>query len=127
MFPRPACHIAPIRASISQRSILPISQRPWARFASTKPPSPNASPPSTPHHTLRLGISNQLTHIARPQAQFYKTFGRPIAKVFLLAIFTYQLAYYLWVRLEHYEIKSQVQGTTSPADHPNQYQSRAPK
>lgn len=33
-----------------------------------------------------------------------------MAKVFLLAIFTYQFTYYWWVRLEHNEIKSEMQG-----------------
>lgn len=48
------------------------------------------------------------------QAQFYRTFGRPIFKVFLLAIFTYQLAYYFWVRLEQDEIKSEMRGMHTP-------------
>lgn len=41
---------------------------------------------------------------------FYKTFGRPIAKVFLMAIFTYQVAYYFWVRLEQDEIRGEMEG-----------------
>jgi len=36
---------------------------------------------------------------------FYQTFGRPIAKVFLGAIFTYQVTYWLWTKLEMDEIK----------------------
>ncbi|KFX98794.1 hypothetical protein O988_04201 [Pseudogymnoascus sp. VKM F-3808] len=40
---------------------------------------------------------------------FYKTFTRPIAKALLLATFTYQLSYYLWVKLEKDEIKSERQ------------------
>ncbi|KAI3334290.1 hypothetical protein F4824DRAFT_209846 [Ustulina deusta] len=44
---------------------------------------------------------------------FYKTFGRPIAKVFLMAIFTYQLVYYFWVRLEQDEIRAEMQATIS--------------
>lgn len=38
---------------------------------------------------------------------FYKSFGRPIAKVFLGAVFTYQLAYWLWVKLETDEAKKE--------------------
>ncbi|PSR79197.1 hypothetical protein BD289DRAFT_485684 [Coniella lustricola] len=38
-------------------------------------------------------------------AQFYKTFTRPVAKVLLLAIFTYQLAYWGWVKLEQDETR----------------------
>ena len=36
---------------------------------------------------------------------FYKSYGRPIAKVFLGAVFTYQAVYWLWVKLETDEIK----------------------
>ncbi|KAH8650837.1 hypothetical protein BGZ60DRAFT_534024 [Tricladium varicosporioides] len=36
---------------------------------------------------------------------FYKTFTRPISKVLLLAVFTYQVAYWGWVRLEKDEVK----------------------
>jgi hypothetical protein len=43
------------------------------------------------------------------QTNFYKTFTRPIAKALLLATFTYQLSYYLWVKLEKDEIKSERQ------------------
>ena len=35
---------------------------------------------------------------------FYKSYGRPIAKVFLGAVFTYQAVYWLWVKLETDEI-----------------------
>ncbi|KAB5563278.1 hypothetical protein GE09DRAFT_777051 [Coniochaeta sp. 2T2.1] len=37
--------------------------------------------------------------------KFYKDFTRPVAKCLLLAMFTYQLAYYAWVKLETDEIK----------------------
>lgn len=39
------------------------------------------------------------------QIGFYKTFTRPIAKVLLMATFTYQLAYWAWVKLETDEVK----------------------
>jgi len=42
---------------------------------------------------------------ASPHVGFYQTFGRPIAKVFLGAIFTYQVTYWLWTKLEMDEIK----------------------
>ncbi|PSS25222.1 hypothetical protein M430DRAFT_33007 [Amorphotheca resinae ATCC 22711] len=42
-----------------------------------------------------------------PHIGFYKTFARPIAKVLLMATFTYQLAYFAWVKLEKEEIKSE--------------------
>jgi len=40
-----------------------------------------------------------------PHIGFYRSFGRPIAKVFLGAIFTYQVTYWLWTKLEMDEIK----------------------
>ncbi|PBP20902.1 hypothetical protein BUE80_DR008329 [Diplocarpon rosae] len=42
-----------------------------------------------------------------PHVGFYKTFTRPIAKVLLMATFTYQLTYWGWVYLEKAEIKKQ--------------------
>lgn len=36
---------------------------------------------------------------------FYKSLGRPIAKVFFGAVFTYQVVYWLWVKLETDEIR----------------------
>lgn len=36
---------------------------------------------------------------------FYRSFGRPIAKVFLGAVVTYQTVYWVWVKLETDEIK----------------------
>jgi hypothetical protein len=37
------------------------------------------------------------------QRAFYKSFGRPIAKVFFMALFTYQVLHYSWMRLESME------------------------
>ncbi|KAJ9142658.1 hypothetical protein NKR23_g7110 [Pleurostoma richardsiae] len=42
-----------------------------------------------------------------PSSSFYKTFGRPIAKVSLMAIFTYQVAYWGWSKLETDEIRAE--------------------
>jgi hypothetical protein len=44
------------------------------------------------------------------QSEFYKTFTRPVAKCLLLAMFTYQLAYFAWVKLETDEIRDDRQG-----------------
>ncbi|EPE33426.1 hypothetical protein GLAREA_06439 [Glarea lozoyensis ATCC 20868] len=41
-----------------------------------------------------------------PHIGFYKTFSRPIAKVLLMATFTYQVAYWGWVKLEKDEEKA---------------------
>ncbi len=40
------------------------------------------------------------------QSNFYKTFTRPVAKCLLLALFTYQLVYLGWVKLEAEEVKA---------------------
>ncbi|KAL7276858.1 hypothetical protein RUND412_000146 [Rhizina undulata] len=40
-----------------------------------------------------------------PHINFYKVFGRPLAKVFLLAVFTYQSFYWLWLKLEKSELE----------------------
>ncbi len=44
------------------------------------------------------------------QIGFYKTFGRPVAKVLLMATFVYQLTYWAWVKLEADEMKDQRTG-----------------
>ncbi|KAI1367429.1 hypothetical protein F5Y08DRAFT_66799 [Xylaria arbuscula] len=99
MFARPASQIIArmrkptLAAQFIPRSsgaVLQLSQA-RARFSSTEAPN-------EPRPKGSLDIKN-----------FYKTFGRPIAKVFLMAIFTYQLAYYFWVRLEQNEIRSEMQ------------------
>jgi hypothetical protein len=40
---------------------------------------------------------------------FYKTFARPVAKVLLMATFTYQFTYWVWVKLEKDEVKRERQ------------------
>ncbi|KAI0592403.1 hypothetical protein TUN199_00565 [Pyrenophora tritici-repentis] len=55
------------------------------------PPNPNSSsPPPPPKEPSRVGA-------------YYGTFGSPILKCFLGALFTYQLAYYVWYKLETIE------------------------
>lgn len=39
------------------------------------------------------------------QISFYKEFGRPMSKVFLMAFFSYQVFYWLWVKMEKNEEK----------------------
>ncbi|ORY71986.1 uncharacterized protein BCR38DRAFT_24889 [Pseudomassariella vexata] len=81
-----------------------------ARLASFR--APIRAQPSSP--TTRF-YSNSPSTPPKPSnyTAFYKTFGRPIAKVVLTAIFTYQLAYYAWTRLEHKEIKEEMLGLTA--------------
>jgi len=44
-------------------------------------------------------------------------FGRPIAKVFLGAVFTYQVTYWIWVKLEKDDLKAQKIGEVSVSYH----------
>ncbi|KAF4464968.1 hypothetical protein FALBO_8183 [Fusarium albosuccineum] len=44
-------------------------------------------------------------------SQFYRNFTRPIAKTLLLAVFTYQLAYWTWVKLETDEVRAERDAT----------------
>ncbi|EQK98077.1 hypothetical protein OCS_06210 [Ophiocordyceps sinensis CO18] len=45
------------------------------------------------------------------QTQFYKTFTRPVAKVTLLAVFTYQVVYWAWAKLEADEVRVETDAT----------------
>ncbi|KAF2034773.1 hypothetical protein EK21DRAFT_97401 [Setomelanomma holmii] len=38
-----------------------------------------------------------------PQGAYYKSFSYPTLKAFLIALFTYQIAYYAWLKLEAIE------------------------
>ena len=53
------------------------------------------------------------------QSQFYKTFTRPVAKVLLIAVFTYQLIYWSWVKLDTEETKAQADGKASHEPYSN--------
>lgn len=53
------------------------------------------------------------TDAATFQIGFYKTFGRPIAKVFLGAVFTYQAVYWLWVKMETDELRMEKEGMSA--------------
>ncbi|CAG9999901.1 unnamed protein product [Clonostachys byssicola] len=54
------------------------------------------------------------TKTPNPTSQFYKTFTRPIAKVVLGAVLTYQLVYWAWVKLETDEIIADTAGKPRP-------------
>ncbi|KAI0459798.1 hypothetical protein F5B21DRAFT_454235 [Xylaria acuta] len=89
--------VAPSRIPTSSNQLIPrfhalAQQLPRARFSSTQASNDQGS----------------LNH-----KTFYKTFGRPIAKVFLMAIFTYQLAYYFWVKMEQDEVRAEMQAIIS--------------
>ncbi|CAG5175388.1 uncharacterized protein ALTATR162_LOCUS10677 [Alternaria atra] len=75
------------------RSIGQTSRRTYAAEAPpphppSSPPNPNSAPP--PKEPSRVGA-------------YYGTFGSPLLKCFLGALFTYQLSYYLWYKLEAIE------------------------
>lgn len=44
------------------------------------------------------------------KTEFYKTFTRPVLKCLLVAMLTYQLAYFGWVKLEQDETKDDRDG-----------------
>ncbi|KFZ17709.1 hypothetical protein V502_04442 [Pseudogymnoascus sp. VKM F-4520 (FW-2644)] len=99
--------------SISLRSLRQTNTRSITSFrrafASSQPPAGDAPKPVSGH------------------VNFYKTFTRPIAKVLLLATFTYQLSYYLWVKLEKDEIKSERQNEILQLEHQLQAALEKPK
>lgn len=66
-----------------------------------------------PVSALRRGYSSQ------PEGQgqgksiagaYYKSFGLPVAKCFLGALFTYQITYWLWMKLESLEQQKDKEG-----------------
>merc|ERR1712000_573148 len=59
---------------------------------------------STPRRTYATPSSN-------PTKDFYKQFTRPVTKVLLMAVLTYQLVYFGWMTLETEEIKAQADAT----------------
>ncbi|KAH9860647.1 hypothetical protein J1614_011978 [Plenodomus biglobosus] len=68
------------------------------------PKSPRPSLPRTPN-TILQQFSNR-TYATTPPSRtstYYKSFGSPMLKCFLGALFTYQLAYYGWMKLEAVE------------------------
>lgn len=42
-----------------------------------------------------------------PHGLWYRTFGRPVAKNFLIALFTYQVLYWGWLKMESVEVKKE--------------------
>ncbi|KAI9898221.1 hypothetical protein N3K66_006581 [Trichothecium roseum] len=82
------------------------------RIAPRLLPSSSSSSSSSSSHNLptsarRLYSSKQ----PGPTSHFYKTFTRPIAKTLLIAVFTYQFAYWAWSKLETDEIRAEADAT----------------
>ncbi|KAI5461107.1 hypothetical protein BGZ63DRAFT_424032 [Mariannaea sp. PMI_226] len=59
---------------------------------------------------LRFLTSSSLV-LDKTQGAFYKQFTRPFAKTMLIAVFTYQAVYWLWVKGETDEIRAEKDAT----------------
>ncbi|KOS18028.1 hypothetical protein ESCO_002527 [Escovopsis weberi] len=75
MLRRPQALAAPLRATFLSRYYQPTSRCARREYSSK-------------------------TKSSNPTSDFYKTFTRPVSKVLVLAIFTYQVAYWTWAKLE---------------------------
>jgi hypothetical protein len=97
------------------RSIGQTSRRTYAAEAPpphppSSPPNPNSAPPPKEPSRVVRHTSNNHQHPPLhsktnkyTQGAYYGTFGSPLLKCFLGALFTYQLSYYLWYKLEAIE------------------------
>jgi hypothetical protein len=61
--------------------------------------------------SLPLGARGYATKQPNATREFYKSFTRPVAKVLLLAVFTYQFAYWSWIKMEADEVRSERDAT----------------
>ncbi|KAK8101572.1 hypothetical protein PG999_011946 [Apiospora kogelbergensis] len=78
----------------------------------TETPKPRGPDPEGNDAVPRPAQPLLLLLPAEPEHKsFIKVFGRPIFKVALMAIFTYQLAYYGWLRLEQNETREVLNDT----------------
>ncbi|USP79943.1 hypothetical protein yc1106_07217 [Curvularia clavata] len=80
------------REVISTRKLTQVPRRNFATETQHSPPPP----PPPRKEPSRVGA-------------YYGTFGSPLLKCFLGALFTYQLAYYLWYKLETIEERHDTQ------------------
>ncbi|KAF2757037.1 hypothetical protein EJ05DRAFT_501580 [Pseudovirgaria hyperparasitica] len=62
-----------------------------------QPPQPQQPHPPTPPKS-------------NPHREFYYTFGSPVLKVFLGALFTYELLLFAWLKLENIELARDLKG-----------------
>ncbi|KAI0397257.1 hypothetical protein F5Y17DRAFT_415894 [Xylariaceae sp. FL0594] len=112
MLRTPACQIAVRTRMLSSHSVRPCL---CPRLHQIVPGARSQPQPQTRFSSSSSSPSSTKTQPPRDQGSlnretFFKTFGRPIAKVFLMAIFTYQLAYFVWVKLEQGEKRAEIQG-----------------
>ncbi|KAF8422872.1 hypothetical protein EV426DRAFT_704615 [Tirmania nivea] len=80
---RSLSHLAPPRVQLQPQGVLSLTQQ--RRCLATGSGAEGHKAPISPHIT------------------FYTIYGRPIAKVFLIAMGTYQLLYFFWKKLETME------------------------
>ncbi|TWU77553.1 hypothetical protein ED733_007569 [Metarhizium rileyi] len=66
----------------------------------TSRPALIAASRRSPFATQSMSRSYATAKQPGPTSHFYKTFTRPVAKVLVLAVFTYQFIYWGWVKLE---------------------------
>ncbi|KAF2861148.1 hypothetical protein K470DRAFT_257301 [Piedraia hortae CBS 480.64] len=55
--------------------------------------------------TPLLWAGKRFHSTVNPHRQFYRTFGQPLARNFLIAMATFQVLYITWVKLESIEVK----------------------
>ncbi|KAK7910981.1 hypothetical protein PG985_013462 [Apiospora marii] len=85
-----------------------IAARPLRNLSRGALPAPTTTTTSAQTRQFLLQQHSRRLYSSEPPSQpqsFKKTFSRPIFKVALMAIFTYQLAYYGWKRLEQNETR----------------------
>lgn len=88
------------RATLARRAMLLSRRQP--------------SPLTTSHLARRPYSTQRQPPPPSATGDFYKTFTRPVAKCLLLALFTYQLTYWAWLKLEQDEIKMERTGRSFP-------------
>jgi len=96
-----------LNSHIRHNSQKPQYQAPNPTLSTPPPPAPADNPHVSSYYSpiIPLTITNLLFKRA-----FYKSFGIPFAKVFLGAMFTYQVLYYSWLKLESMEQKKDKDG-----------------
>ncbi|KAJ4344476.1 uncharacterized protein N0V89_012218 [Didymosphaeria variabile] len=91
--PRIAQRLRPTRRYTTK----PTDPAPPQPHPPAQSPNPNQAPPPPKKAPSRVGT-------------FYRNNTYPVLKSFLVALFTYQLAFYVWLKLEVVEEKSEQQG-----------------
>ncbi|KAL3957867.1 hypothetical protein ACCO45_008445 [Purpureocillium lilacinum] len=86
---------------MAARQMLPLARRLAAAAGPSTARARLLQPQTLPSVVLRPSTRRYAGSTSKqPSAtsQFYKMFTRPIAKVLLLAVFTYQVVYWSWMR-----------------------------